>query len=124
MQRHLLDDDEVLAPVVVQPSGSDLEKVPQRQVRRQSTGFVRLPLQWKGRLTKARHAATLKLAHELLFESWRSGCATLTVSNMMMERAGLTRYAKSRALAELVSLGLLTTDCRGKRAPRVTLWFD
>jgi anti-sigma-K factor RskA len=120
------DNEEMLARLVIPERRANAESVwtgnPTKTKRRATvTGFVRVPMSWKEGLTTAKHAAALKLALELLFESWRTGEPTLVLSSAMAARAGVQRRSKLRGLKELERIGLVTVDRHGKRAPRVTL---
>ncbi len=123
-----MSDEEVLAALRIdadkqpQPNGAPpLDKPGRRRGRANVAGFVRVPMAWKERLTKAKSAATIKLALELLFESWRTGELTLILSNALSRRAGVPRTTKPRGLRELERLGLVKVERQDRRAPRVTL---
>lgn len=120
------DDGEMLARLVIPERMASANSVstgnPVTVKRRATvTSFVRVPMSWKERLTRAKHAAALKLALELLFESWRTGELTVVLSTAMAARAGVQRRSKLRGLEELERLGLVTVNRHRKRAPRVTL---
>lgn len=84
--------------------------------------FVRVPWHWVDHLKAAKSLATYRLALELLYEGWRLGGRTLTLSNVAAATTGLDRRAKWRALCELENLGLIHVKRKRGHAPRITLW--
>ena len=79
--------------------------------------FVRVPLAWVDRLAGARYAATLKLAHYILFRDWKSGGEAVSLSNKVL--SDISRGQKWRGLCELEALGLIAIDRRQRKSPRV-----
>jgi hypothetical protein len=114
-------DEELLAQLVIPESATPVGKPGKGNRPANAAGFVRVPMVWKERLANAKSAAAIKLALELLFESWRTGELTLVLSNALARRAGVTRQTKPRGLRELERLGLIKVKRQGRRAPRVTL---
>jgi hypothetical protein len=81
--------------------------------------WVKLPTSWVERLEQCKRAATYKLAIRTLCEAFKrrqlGGEIILSAEVTRMPRQ--TRY---RATRELVELGLIEVEQRGKRAVRVT----
>jgi hypothetical protein len=99
----------------------DLRAKAARLRRREKVRFIMVPLTWKSRLAKAKHAATLKLALHLLFETWRRKDAKVALSNARMAEDGISRWQKWRALGELEQLGLVRIERRKRKSPVATV---
>ena len=74
--------------------------------------FVRVPIVWMERLTGARYAATLKLAHYILFQDWKNGGEAIPLTNKALQQIDVSRGQKWRGLGELEALGLVVVDRR------------
>jgi hypothetical protein len=83
--------------------------------------FVRVPWAWVERLQSAKRVSTYRLAHLLLYESWRIGGRPVVLSNVFTKTEGLSRRSKWRALVELETLGLVRVERRPRRSPRLVL---
>jgi hypothetical protein len=86
-----------------------------------SRSFVKVPSNWVERLREARYVATYRVALHLLHQNWKSHGRPLTLSNAVLEREGVTRRAKWRALRELEALCLIMVERRPRQSPRVVL---
>lgn len=73
------------------------------------------------RLLEAKRVSTYKLATELLYIHWLDKGKSIAVTNRMAAAAKLSARSKSRALAELEQLGLITIDRTLRRSPQVVL---
>ncbi len=91
-----------------------------RRAARLQTEFVRVPLIWVLALAKPKWRATWPLALYVLHRSWRYKGAAVTLSNIVLAELKISRLEKYRALAELETLGLITVERAGGKAPRVT----
>jgi hypothetical protein len=114
------DDDfqPALAPTSVSAAANKIRAGRQRQQREQ---FIRVPMTWASRLSAARYAATLKVAHHLLHQTFRTHAPTVRLTNAGL--AGVTRWQKGRAIEELETLGLIKVEHRSRRSPEVTLLY-
>jgi hypothetical protein len=76
---------------------------------------------WHGSNALRRSRAP-QIALALLYQSWRQGKGRpVSLSNAALEAQGVSRYAKTRALQKLETLGLITVE-RGKgQTPSVTI---
>jgi hypothetical protein len=83
--------------------------------------FTQVPREWELRLLGARRIASYRLGLELLYRHWRAGGEPIAVTRAFAKAANLSARSKSRALAELEQLGLITIDRGLRRSPRVTL---
>jgi hypothetical protein len=103
-------------PTQVRPAKRQQPKRPMADYR-----FVRVPALWTEKLSKAKHAATFKLALHLLALEWENHDAPIKLSNGRLAAAGVSRRGKWRALRELESLGLILTERRSRKSPVVIL---
>ena len=90
-------------------------------LRRRKDQFVMVPLAWVSRLNTARHIGTSKVALHILFQHWKSGGKPIRMANAALERIGVPRREKWRALRELESFGLVKVIRRPRKSPEVTI---
>jgi hypothetical protein len=83
--------------------------------------FVKFPITWKDRLTKAIHISTYRVALHLLYRDWREGGHPLALSNAELVVEGVTRRRKWEALRELEEIGLAEIERRPRKSPIITL---
>jgi hypothetical protein len=86
--------------------------------------FIRFPWSWMDRLRATRHCATYRLALLLIYEHWRNGGQTITLSNLATAQEGITRQRKWGGLRELEQLGLIKIERRSRKSPLVTVLAD
>jgi hypothetical protein len=89
------------------------------QLQKRRKHFIKVPWTWHERLAKARHAATHKVALQILYQHWKNGGKPFTLANNALN--GVSRWQKSRALAELEAFGLITVQRRKRKSPLVTV---
>jgi hypothetical protein len=82
-----------------------------REQRRRE--FAQITREQFERLAKTTNAASWKIFLHLLLLSWRSPGRAIRLANGALERVGVDRHAKYRALPELEELGLV--EIRNKR---------
>jgi hypothetical protein len=81
--------------------------------------FVKLPGSWIDRLQQSNSPGTFKLAHRILRESFK--CQHVGGEIVLSTRTtGLSRKVRSKAVKELVGLGLIEINQSGNQAVRVT----
>jgi hypothetical protein len=97
---------------------ADKAAAPRARARRQ---FTIVPRSWSDRLATARHASTLKLALHLLYLHWKQDGRRITLANVALTSAGVTRRQKWRALRELEKLGLIAIERRPRKSPHIAL---
>jgi hypothetical protein len=102
-----LDDDVI-------PTGS-------RRTRTNETPFAKVPLKWAAAVAEATGDPVVALAVSLAYLAWKAQSPTFTLSNRRLQRLGVTRWSKYRALERLEKAGLIRVGRTGKRAPVVTL---
>jgi hypothetical protein len=83
--------------------------------------YVNVPWQWVEQLRATKRVCTYRVALLLLYEHWRTGARPVVLSNVFTRAEGLSSRSKSRAIAELESLGLIQVQRHKCRAPRVVL---
>jgi hypothetical protein len=93
---------------------------PRRIVKRRQS-FVRVPLAASEVLAKTARDKTYPVYHHLLYESWRAGGRPVKLANGFLERVGIDRFAKKRALEQLERVGLVKVDWRDRKSPIVTV---
>ena len=89
-------------------------------------GYVTVPLAWLERVLPVALTTTHLVVAMLLYSKClRQRNQTVTLSNGELERLGISRYAKYRALAWLRGAGVIAIEeARNGRSVRVTLlWF-
>jgi hypothetical protein len=81
--------------------------------------FIKVPWTWHERLVEARHTATYKVAAQILYQYWKNNGEPFTLGNNALN--GVSRWQKSRALAELEAFGLIAVERRKRKSPLVTV---
>ena len=83
--------------------------------------FVMVPWTWIERLAETSSANAYRVALHLLHRHWKNNGQPFLLANGVLAAAGVTRFAKWRALAELERLGLISVERRTRRTPRITV---
>ena len=99
---------------------TDLTLMPARGRGRGRGGdyFVKVPLAWVQKLDGA-PGQTYRLALHILFLHFRERGAAIILANRTIEREGIPRQSKRRALRDLERRGLVEVDWRPKKSPIV-----
>jgi hypothetical protein len=96
-------------------------KVAKPQPKRSRGGsFVKFPLAWVERLQGTEGSAIFFVAIHILHQDWRTGGKPVPVSSKTLKGAGVSRWAKWRALRELEARGLIQVERRVGRSPLAT----
>jgi hypothetical protein len=94
---------------------------PQRDAKR-LVGFIRMPWGWADALASNDVGGKVwAVACHILYETWRAKGQPIKVPNGMLERFGVSRDAKIRALHKLEQLGLVSVEWRPRKSPIVTI---
>jgi DNA-binding MarR family transcriptional regulator len=94
----------------------------QSKARRRETGsFAKVPLQWAAAAAKATQTQQAVVWVLLQHMAWRAKSKTFPFPNGLLERLGVERRAKNRALQKLERAGIITIKRRSGRAPVITL---
>jgi DNA-binding MarR family transcriptional regulator len=96
-------------------------EAPKNTLLRRRKHFVQFPLPWVERLAGSSSAGTYRVALHLLYRHWKNGGQPFSLGNQTLEKEGVDRYAKWRALDELEQLGLISIERRPRRSPRITV---
>jgi hypothetical protein len=91
------------------------------KLRRRSREFVKVFLAQSDRLDKAVNVATIKVFLHLLRLDFKSRGKPVRLANADLSRKGIHRKAKSRALYELETLGLIGVERRPRKSPEITI---
>ena len=81
--------------------------------------FVKLTDYWIERLERSNNPGAFKLAHRILKEKFKRDYVGGDIV-LSSEATGLSRKVRSKAVKELVQLGLIKTEQNGNQAVRVT----
>jgi hypothetical protein len=85
--------------------------------------FVKVPMAWLQKLVGA-SGQTYHLALRLLFLHFRGRGAAIVLANRTIQREGIPRQSKRRALRDLERRGLVEVDWRPRRSPIVWVLTD
>jgi len=94
-----------------------------KKLQRQRQHFIKVPWRWVEQLAKARHIATYRVAHHVLYRHWKGGGLSFTLSNTAVVGEGVAPGTKWRALRELEQLELITVERRKRRSPLITVIY-
>jgi hypothetical protein len=110
-------DDLKLPPEMVceRPVG-----IPERIKKRQRQ-FVQLPLALVDKVACHSRDKTFAVLCYLLHENWKQGGGPIKVPNGFLNKLGVGRGAKSRALKKLERLGIISVERRDRKSPIVTI---
>lgn len=97
---------------------TDHTLMPARGRGRGGDYFVKVPLAWVQKLDGA-PGQTYRLALHILFLHFRERGAAIILANRTIEREGIPRQSKRRALRDLERRGLVEVDWRPKKSPIV-----
>src|SRR5262249_36902637 len=89
--------------------------------RKKAEPFVKVPLWWIGRATKATNTGKALVCVELLYAAWKAKRSTFPLPNGRLAKLGLNRETKRRALYDLERAGLITVERPPRKTPIVTL---
>ena len=81
--------------------------------------FVKLSERWMQRLERSNSPGTFKLAHRILKEAFKRQYVGGEIV-LSTEATGLSRKVRSKAVKELVGLGLIEIEQTGNQTVRVT----
>ena len=80
-----------------------------------------IPLDWLGRAAKLPGKASLATALAIMFEVGRRRSPEITLTTAILDRFGVNRKAKYRALKHLQDAGLIAVHQKPRRNPVVTI---
>ena len=94
--------------------------VPQRIKKRQRQ-FVQLPLGLVDQVARHSRDKTLAVLCHLLNLEWKQGGGPIKVPNGLLDKLGVGRGAKSRALRKLERLAIVSVERQDRKSPIVTI---
>jgi hypothetical protein len=109
-------DDWGLPPEVVR----ERAVVPKR-IKKRHRQFVQVPLTLIDKVTRNSRDKTFAVLCHLLHEVWKQGGGPIKVPNGFLNKLGVGRGAKSRALKKLELLGIISVERRDRKSPTVTI---
>lgn len=83
--------------------------------------FVKMPLWWAEAAAKATRTPKALVWVELLRVVWKTKSTTFSFPSGRLEKMGVSRHTKRRALRELAAAGLITIEWRNGKNPIVTV---
>jgi hypothetical protein len=119
-----LSDDELLAQLRIdderlKPNGAP-KASPGRstKAKKKTASFTKFPWAWEEKLRQARYISTYRVVLYVLRKWWQSRRQPVPVSNVALP--DVSRYQKSKSLAELEALGLVKIKREPRKSPLVT----
>jgi hypothetical protein len=94
--------------------------VPQRIKKRQRQ-FVQLPLALVDKVGRHSRDKTFVVLCHLLHLEWKQRGGPIKLPNGLLDKLGVGRGAKSRALSKLERLGIVSVERRDRKSPIVTI---
>jgi hypothetical protein len=94
--------------------------VPERIKRRQGQ-FVMLPLALVDKVARHSRDKTFAVLCHLLHLDWKQGGGPIKVPNGLLDKLGVGRGAKSRALRKLERLAIVSVERKDRKSPIVTI---
>jgi hypothetical protein len=89
--------------------------------RKKVEPFVKVPLVWIARATRATNTGRALVCIELLYAAWKARRPTFPLPNGRLAKLGVTRETKRRTLHDLERAGLVVVERPERKTPIVTL---
>jgi hypothetical protein len=83
-----------------------------------------VPLALVDKIARSSRDKTFAIFCHLLYEHWRQGGGPIKLANGFLNRLGVGRGAKSRALGKLERLGIISVERRDRKSPIVRIEID
>lgn len=83
--------------------------------------FVKVPLWFASEAAKSTNTLKALVWIHLLHASWKAKSLTFPLPNGRLERIGVSRETKRRALRDLERAGLITVERLSRKSPVVTI---
>jgi hypothetical protein len=97
---------------------------PVKRTRDKANDFAQVPLKWAADVAKATNSPGYMVLVLLAYLAWKTKSPTFILSNDHLNRYGIKREVKHRALARLEKAGVILVQRRGRRAPLITLLIE
>ena len=114
------EEDERVFASLQRAAAANLQAGRRRGKVRKDT-FVKVPLWWIERATRATRTPQAFVCVWLLYLSWRARSKAFPLPNGKLDARGVDRRMKRRALSALEAAGLITVKRRHGKTPVVTL---
>jgi hypothetical protein len=115
------DDERVFASLQRAAAANLQAGRPRGKAHTHADTFVKVPLWWIERATRATRTPQAFVCIWLLHLSWRARSPTFSLPNDRLNKRGADRRRKRRALRALEAAGLITVERRHGKTPIVTL---
>ena len=102
-------------------SDPDPDGLPKTMRFKRETQFAPVPLEWAAKVAKRTRSPAFAVKIALTYMAWKAGGPTFPLTNTLLDRLGVNRENKRRALANLEKNGIIQLERRGRRAPIVTM---
>jgi DNA-binding transcriptional ArsR family regulator len=89
--------------------------------RKRVEPFVKVPRWWMAAACKATDNHKALVCVELLYVAWKAKSLTFPLSNARLEKLGVHRETKRRALRDLEGAGLIPVERQSNKTPIVTV---
>ena len=89
--------------------------------KRKEPPFVKVPLWWAEAAAKATKDPRALVWIHLLYIAWKRRSMTVSLANGRLEKIGVSREIKRRALRDLETAGLITVERRTGKSACVTI---
>jgi hypothetical protein len=103
------------------PLKLDDDGLPKTMKFKRETQFAPVPLEWAAKVAKRTRSPAFAVKVALAYMAWKAGGPTFPLTNTLLDRLGVNRENKRRALANLEKNGIIQLERRGRRAPIVTV---
>jgi hypothetical protein len=94
---------------------------PQRKPTKKAGPFAQVPLEWMAEATKASQSAAALVCVYLLYLSWKTRSATVSLPNGWLNQHGVSPKVKGRVLRDLEAACLIAVERPRRKSPLVTL---
>ena len=103
------------------PIKLDDDGLPKTMKFKRESQFAPVGLEWAAEIAKRTRSPAFAVKIALAYMIWRTGSHTFSLTNTLLDRLGVSREGKRRALANLERDGVIQVEKRGRRAPIVTV---
>ena len=93
-----------------------------RRTQKRCGQFVKLPMWWLEKLgSPIATGLTYRLAWHLLHLNWKNNSRPFKLPNGTLKYAGISRFAKWRALVDLEQRGLIAIERQQRKSPIISV---
>jgi hypothetical protein len=108
-------------PTGGKPLKLDDDGLPKTMKFKRETQFAPVRLEWAAKVAKRTRSPAFAVKVALAYMAWKAGGPAFPLTNTLLDRLGVNRENKRRALANLEKNGIVQLERRGRRAPIVTM---